>query len=449
MNVLERLLLAIAVLEIPLQIDAYWYYEEQFANSGAVSGINISVTTFCLLGLYALWLFDAATLRQRRPGRLAFSAPLAAYVSIVALSMLLANEKMLALSYFALVAQAFLLLLYVANRVRSRSDVVFLASMLAASLALQGTIVVGSWFVAPRLVGSPLSLGPVQVSTWAGNRLCGTLSTPVSAGSYLALLLLPVASLLLAPVAGRVKALALVAVTTGTLALCLTQSRGSVAAVFLASVVYGVLLFRRGWLPKLAVATAVVLAATSAFPLVQMLQNRSVERDMGSAVSRIHLAQIAWNLIQDQPLLGVGTGNYHVAAQPYANAPPFRSEWFYTVHCTYLLEWAEVGLFGLAAFVAFLLSIVYCGWRVWQLRDPLLSVLALAIAVTVMGQMVHMFVDLFNSRAYIQTLWCCAAMVLAMQRIAEAEATSAMRGTAELPAFGGIGLSLWPTADSR
>jgi O-antigen ligase len=419
MRILERLLLGIVILEIPLQVDAYLFYQEHEASFGAVGGINLSATTFCLIGLYCLWLFDVATLRQRKSLHLTVSVPLLVYVGAVAFSMFVAANQMLAISYFTLLVQALMLFLYVASRLQNRNDIVFVSVLLACSLGLQAAIIIGSWVVGPQLAGRELSLGPLSVSVWEDGRSCGTLSTPVSAGSYLALLLLPVGSLLLTPVPARVKWLALLAATSGLLAIALTQSRGSLAGVVIAAFVFGVMLFLRGWISKWSVAAVVLMAAIVTIPLIQLFEKRIVAGDEGSAASRHHLAQVAWNLIQDHPIVGVGAGNYHVAAQPYENAPSFRSEWSYTVHCTYLLEWSEAGLLGLCAFVAFLLSIIFHGWKVWQLRDPLLAPLALAIAAMVVGQMVHMLVDMFNSRPYIETLWCCAALMMAMVRISE------------------------------
>ena len=173
----------------------------------------------------------------------------------------------------------------------------------------------------------------------------------------------------------------------------------------------------RGWFPKWALFPAALIALIAAFPLYQTYHDRIAEGDKGSAASRIHLAKIAWELIDDQPLIGVGAGNYYSAVEPYANSAQFRSEWAYTVHCDYLLVWAETGIFGLCAYTAFFLNMIYRGWRVWRVRDPLYSILALAIVAAILGLMAHMFVDLFNSRSHLQTLMCCAATLVAMERL--------------------------------
>src|SRR5689334_19620737 len=51
----QRLMLAIIAVEIPIQLDKYFFFQEPMANLGSIGGLNISVTTICLCVLYALW----------------------------------------------------------------------------------------------------------------------------------------------------------------------------------------------------------------------------------------------------------------------------------------------------------------------------------------------------------------------------------------------------------
>jgi O-antigen ligase len=175
--------------------------------------------------------------------------------------------------------------------------------------------------------------------------------------------------------------------------------------------------FARGWFPKWALVAGAVIATIAAFPIYLTYQHRVAEDDNGSAAARIHLAKIAWELIGDQPFFGVGAGNYYTSVEAFSDGSPYRSEWAYTVHCDYLLVWAESGVFGLCAYVAFFLTTIYRGWKVWKVGDPLLSILALAIAAATIGLMVHMVVDLFNARPALQLTMCCAGLIFAMQRM--------------------------------
>src|SRR6266536_144291 len=52
---LRKVLLAIIILDIPLQIGAHLYWSEDLGASGALGGLEISVTTVAMLSLYFLW----------------------------------------------------------------------------------------------------------------------------------------------------------------------------------------------------------------------------------------------------------------------------------------------------------------------------------------------------------------------------------------------------------
>ena len=55
---LRKMLLALILLDIPLQLDIalghYWYLD----YTGAINGYLISLTTICLVILYVLWMLD-------------------------------------------------------------------------------------------------------------------------------------------------------------------------------------------------------------------------------------------------------------------------------------------------------------------------------------------------------------------------------------------------------
>ena len=59
--------------------------------------------------------------------------------------------------------------------------------------------------------------------------------------------------------------------------------------------------------------------------------------------------------------------------------------------------------------------------------DRLLSPIALVLVLAIVGQMVHMLVDVFSSRPQVQSLWICAALVAAIGRIKEDEINDALR----------------------
>jgi O-antigen ligase len=138
--------------------------------------------------------------------------------------------------------------------------------------------------------------------------------------------------------------------------------------------------------------------------------------DHGAARSRATMARQALQVIEANPFLGVGANNYAVWYAQYPKQD-LEGQRLFTAHNKYLLVWAETGIVGLIAFLGYLLSVIRRGWRGWQFRDRLLSPLALGFAAAVLGQMAHMFFDIFHSRPQVQTLWIVAALVSAIQQI--------------------------------
>jgi O-antigen ligase len=122
-------------------------------------------------------------------------------------------------------------------------------------------------------------------------------------------------------------------------------------------------------------------------------------------------------MITAHPMLGVGLNNF-VVVMPQYLTPDFDGTWLYVVHNKYLLVWAETGVGGLLAFLAFLLTTLRRGWRCWTAGHPVLSPLALGCTAAIAGDMVHMFVDVYGSRAALQQLVLLSALVAAMCAIA-------------------------------
>ncbi len=153
-SLFQRIVLAIAILEIPLQIDRYFLYHEEDAQFGALGGLNVSLLTIGLVLLYGMWLVEAAlcpkTERERK--RTIWGLPLLAYIAIAALSAVAAQKWMLTFFEVAMLVQAYLLFFYIANRMQTRGDSVFIVCLLAVSLLLQGFIVTGTC-----LIGGPRS----------------------------------------------------------------------------------------------------------------------------------------------------------------------------------------------------------------------------------------------------------------------------------------------------
>jgi putative inorganic carbon (HCO3(-)) transporter len=202
----------------------------------------------------------------------------------------------------------------------------------------------------------------------------------------------------------------------GGAALILTFSRGAWLSFFSAITLFYLSLWRRNR-PSLKVPiAALAILMISYLPFHNAVEGRLFADDNGSAQSRIPLMNLAFRIISDNPLLGVGSNNFSAVMEGYVTRE-LREGFLYTVHNKYLLVWTEVGVGGLLAYLAFLFGVLRKGWACWKFNDPLLAPLALGITAGSLGYMVHQAVDIFHDRAVTQLLWLVAGLLFAMHDI--------------------------------
>lgn len=415
LTLVERLLLGVAILEIPMGVDKYFLYQEDHGNLGAVAGFSVSLFSLCLASLYGLWGWGVLR-RDIWPQATIWGVPQIVYLGAVALSILSAQVAHLAYCDLFLLTQAYALFFFLANRLRFVDDLVFVVRCLAAGIALQGGIMIVQKALGPALYGVTYQISMLKFIVWEDGRTAGTLHSAVLAGSWLAILWLVVLPVFIAQDRRVWRWLLGFALGCSALGMLFTQTRGAVITVGLGSLVLGAALGLRGWLPGWTLRIAVVGALLALVPAISMLQNRVLKGDEGSAESRVHLTAIALETIPRSPVFGHGAGNCHLACLPAANSGSFRSEWYFTIHCKYLLVWIETGLIGLVAFCGVLGNGIRYGIVAWWRRHPLLSPLGLGCAAAITGHAVHMFVDIFNSRPQVQTLWLVIGVAAAAAR---------------------------------
>ena len=111
--------------------------------------------------------------------------------------------------------------------------------MLAVSLFTQAVIVIALWVVSGGVANAQFSIGPVQMMIFEDGRPCGTLFSPVLAGSYLGMLIIPSTALAMVTVSWLRRQLCYVAVFAGIVGLGLTQTRGAILGLIIGGVAFG------------------------------------------------------------------------------------------------------------------------------------------------------------------------------------------------------------------
>jgi O-antigen ligase len=412
----RRLLLAVVILDVPLQIDRFLAYRDSAASLGAFGGISLSLTSGAIACLWVMRLVSGERApRESRPVIRRTAVPLALVVAAALLSVTVASDASLSLFEAGMLVQSLLVFLYVASALRTRDDVVFATTMVVLGLFLEGLVALAF------LAGAPeVSLGgfDTRLDTQGGlSRFGGTVGSPNNAAAYFGLVVVPALALLIAPVGRGRRVLAGAALAVGAVGLVYTFGRGGWLAVAVGLALFALIAAARGWTETrrvpAALAALVLAAALAGGPVA----DRLTAEDGGAAGSRVPLARTAISIAADNPLLGVGINNYTLASPPYRTRD-IAYTWDYTVHDKYLLVASETGLAGLAPFVWFLVATLRLGLTASRSADPVLRLLALGFTCAIAGHMVHMLVEVLNGRGAVQGLWLSAGIVTAMAVVA-------------------------------
>lgn len=414
---LRLLLFFVMLMEIPIQIDYRFGYSEAEQKFGAVSGFTVSVTTVCLIILYVWWLAEILGKRNPPPSRSLYKLilPGIIYLTIVVMSIFLASDVHAAINWIGLFAQSFLLYFYVIHRIRTKEDLLFIATILLIGLIFNSVLIVG--YGATGRSAPENRVAAVSSNSTDVERVGGPLKVPNLTGSYLALVLVPVFGLLSIPREWWYRWMIVFAIGMGGMALLWTGSRGAWGSFGLAALLLGYLLWRQGWLSLKVPMAFVILALT----LVLIFNGPILERMFGDAADQAAAARsplniIATRMIWDHILLGVGANNFAANLRWYVTSE-FTGEWIRTVHNQYLLVWAETGIIGLTAYLWFLFSTILQGWKVWLTKDRILSPLALGFTTSLIAALIHMTGEKYHARIQLDLVWLMAGLVTATYRI--------------------------------
>jgi hypothetical protein len=207
-------------------------------------------------------------------------------------------------------------------------------------------------------------------------RAYGTFPHPNLLGGWTLALLASPLTLILLPSKWRIPALILF--STGLVLLVLTFSRSAWLGLAALS---AVLLFRWKRLHRksliVLIATGLLCLALLFVPLRQMFATRlvvnQVQTEQVSSFTRLWLVQRTWEIIQKQPILGVGIGSYSLALSQHVAA-------FYDiepVHNIPMLAWSELGPGGVIALTGLGIMVAF---RTFKARRPLTIIFSAILA---------------------------------------------------------------------
>jgi hypothetical protein len=303
---------------------------------------------------------------------------------------------------------------YIASTVRTKREVLLLLVVVLAAVMLQGMLM-----LLVRAKGSPLNLGPLKLYiSEEDQRVSGSLGSPNSAASFCSFYSVFALAALLKLPGKKYKLLATGALVFGFIGLVVTQSRGGLIVFALsATLLFAAGVFRKWVSPKIPViGIFVAFLVLAAFP--NLILARFTKDDGGSMDSRGPLNQIAHQIIDDYPTLGIGANNFAYVLPNYIK-PQFADAWIFVVHNRYNLVWAETGIIGLISFFIYLFATISQGFITLMKKDidPVLGIMNIGMAAGMVGLMYHMQYDIYSSRVQIQNFWFIPALMIAINSI--------------------------------
>lgn len=346
------------------------------------SGRVIYLSDVLLAAGVVVWLSGRQLSPAARPVTLGPSyvaIPLVTIVVLTALSTVWARES--GVAGYSAVRRLLLLAAYVAL-VNDGSRRVLLVAALLHAVALLQLVVSWAQVLSGALLGLEL-LGEVPDNPSTGcPRPPGLSFNPNPLGLYFGVASAAAYGVFLVSEGPRPKTVGALAAFVATLfGLLLTMSRAPLLALALASIVVSAAAWiwnrreRRRTLARFAIAAVFAFAALRALPVLAPTAphcaprgNRlsfSVGAFSATAFQRIEDFRMSEPIIRQHMWLGVGAGNYALTLAQ--RMPPMPHGLRYTpVHNVALLMWAELGLLGLAAWLA--LSAAPLVWLAARLR---------------------------------------------------------------------------------
>jgi O-antigen ligase len=299
------------------------------------------------------------------------------------------------------------------------------------------------WLAAAYVTGTALSVlagaatgglstsgGDIDTSTSVQGRLQGGVSDP----NYLAAACVPAIMLAggLAAKRGQplIRFALVVAIAILAVGLAATESRGGLLAA--AVVAIGALIFWRGRRLTVGLLIGTVMLAGAGWFTASPSSWERVTSAQDGGSGRTDIWQVAWRVVKDHPIDGVGLAQFPVVSQDYIRQPGALSradlivDKHIVVHNAYLQLWAETGLIGLALFLLLVIRSAVSGHlaanRFERLGDLDTATLARAGMLAMIGALTASF---FLSNLDDRRTWLLLAFGPTLLAIARSEDSGA------------------------
>jgi|GEM_PF-1088792 len=394
-------------------------------------GLYVTLAEMVALALFVFWAGHRLLVERRGLPLTRLDLLSLAYLAWIWVRAFAAEQGGLALATAAGYSLAVLCFYIVSHVLVDRDDMRVALRAALCGLAFE-IVYVTAQAVSGSLLALPgskaIALGSlVELGGGQAFRPPGSFNHPNALAHFLVVLLPPLLALLMLGrerISARTRAVALTGLVGGFGVLLLTLSRGGWAAFAVAALSVVAVYWRRGLVSNRQLGWGVVSTLFAGAMLVAARPNlllRLTEPDGRSLESRGLLADMAWTIIQANPWVGVGYGDYNRAAFRYI-APAWAnvsSDYQFSlhqlvVHNHFLLIAAEIGLPAMLFFAYLLWRFVRQPMPLSRWQDPSRFALAVGLAGSLIGQAFFLNSDNYYVDPRIFLLWMSAGVLQAL-----------------------------------
>lgn len=430
----RRFILAMLVFSIPLGAD---YHFVLHPSPGGANGITIGLAEVMLFTLIIHTLISSVRIKSESRLELfpVITVPTLAIIAISLLSLIKVTDFEWALFDIVTFVKVLLFFIFFANNLQSEEDIRLVIRYFFLGLLIQSVIIAFQYYEIPLNLhrfglGEPPEILEFKMESSNVARPGGTIGHCNHLARYIGLLL-PVAMILAFTDKSRgMRLFSALVSSAGIAALIFTLTRSSWMGAVLSAMVMAPLmlahrLFNLRNLGKILLA--LLIAAVILGALGDIVYERIVSDDAGSAYTRWTTAKVAFNIIKDHPFLGVGINNYGTVLEDYW-LPEDTFTRKAAVHNTYLLVASEIGIIGFGAYLWLLVAFFVRTRKVMRIAGPYY----VSLAIGTMGGLAAFALTALSDKSYKESypvlllFWAMAAIIEAMIKLTEKEEEQAL-----------------------
>ena len=414
----KYVLWSLLLICLPISVD---FTINHTGHLGGAAGYIISFYDIILFLLYFLWICEFVKKRKFVIKLFpAISLPGVSLICIASLSIVRSRYPDLSVYEIIEVLKMYLTFLYLANNIKTQKDIQFFATIFIACLLFEGIL---AW--AQHHYSRPFFPGTLGGPGWINTRVKGTWIDPNDFAWYLTIFLPIALTVVFSNIKHLYKALSFLAFAFGSAALIWTNSRAGwisfgVALAFIALLLFSKITKKRV-LIEIFLAFIVILVLI--FPLYPRLYNkiygRFIAHDKGSAKSRLPQFEVAFNIIQEYPYLGIGINNYTEIMWEYDTTEEGLAQiTSFPVHNIFLHITAEMGIFAFFTFLWFIFSIFLTGLIYIFNNDNFMILVVIGMLAGLLAFLLHGMVDTasIGSKMFL-FVWFYAGMIMGIREV--------------------------------